>query len=349
MNQLTSLLSNGDTLDFGATRYYAAILGESPSQGARSPLLWNAAFQREDISAFMHPMDLPPNRLEYVVAALKDDSRFIGGAVTMPYKVEILPFLDKVQPEAKIIGAVNCIYRSQAGLVGTNTDGAGALWSLTEKLKKNGEDLNGKKILLIGTGGAGSAVATYVANEIGAQGTILLSNRNEHSAMILADKLGDVCKSSSIGWPINTSDVANTDIIINCSSIGFENMLRDGGGFISLRPYTSIGSIDKTANVPVNTDEGERAYCRQVRESVKKNLNQAMEILIAADSPMVFDIIYQPEETVLLFLAGLAGCNTLNGREMNLEQAVIAYDMATVAAKLRLSDRDLVRSTMAKV
>jgi len=349
MNKLTSLLSNGDSLDLDATRYYAAILGETPSQGARSPVLWNAAFQQEDISAFMHPMDIQSDRLENVVSALKNDSRFIGGAVTMPYKIDILPFLDKVEPEAKIIGAVNCIYRSQDGLVGTNTDGAGALWSLTGKLKKSSEDLKGKKIVLIGTGGAGSAVATYIAKEIGLQGTILLSNRSKASADILADKLRAVCKSSSIGWPITSSDVADTDIIINCSSIGFENMLQDGDGFISLRPYTSIGLVDKTAHVSANTNAGEKAYFQQVRETVKENLNQAMEILIAAKSPMVFDIIYQPEETVLLFLASLAGCNTLNGREMNLEQAVIAYDMTTVATELRSSDRDLVRSTMSKV
>ena len=92
MSSILDVIENKG-LDLDKTEYYAAILGETPSQGARSPLLWNAAFQQGGISAVMHPMDIQADKLESVVAALKNDPRFIGGAVTMPYKINILPFL----------------------------------------------------------------------------------------------------------------------------------------------------------------------------------------------------------------------------------------------------------------
>ena len=110
------------------TARYAAILGASPSKGARSPLLWNAAFAAAGIDAVMHPMDTTAETLGAVVATLKADPRYMGGAVTMPHKQAIVAYLDRLEPEAERIGAVNAIWRDDDGaLVGGNTDGAGAL------------------------------------------------------------------------------------------------------------------------------------------------------------------------------------------------------------------------------
>ena len=64
---------------------------------------------------------------------------------------------------------------------------------------------------------------------------------------------------------------------------------------------------------------------------------------------MVFDVIYQPRTTYLLFLSDLLGLKTLSGKKMNLEQAVIAFDKTTSATGLRNSDQDEVRKLMEKV
>ena len=68
----------------GRRARYAAIIGASPSKGARSPVLWNAAFDAHGIDAEMVPMDVAPEHLEEVTTALRRDTRFLGGAVAAP-------------------------------------------------------------------------------------------------------------------------------------------------------------------------------------------------------------------------------------------------------------------------
>jgi shikimate dehydrogenase len=108
------------------TAKYAAILGLAPSKGARSPTLWNAAFAAAGLDAVMCPFDVTEANLAGLVAALKADPRYIGGSVAMPHKQGLVPLLDRLEPEAERIGAVNAIYRDGDDLVGANTDGAGA-------------------------------------------------------------------------------------------------------------------------------------------------------------------------------------------------------------------------------
>ena len=115
-----------------ATGRYAAILGATPSKGARSPTLWNAAFKAAGIDAVMHPMDVTAGDLPAVVAALKADPRFVGGAIAVPHKQAMLALVGRVEPEAARIGAVNALYRDGGDLVGANTDGAASLAQIVE-------------------------------------------------------------------------------------------------------------------------------------------------------------------------------------------------------------------------
>ena len=128
--EINDLIEN-KIINFDITENYAAILGQSPSKGAKSPKLWNAAFSGLGFPCFMHPFDVLPKNLGVLINNLRKDKRFIGGSITAPYKTDIIKYIDYVEENAKAIGAVNCIYRDKNGkLVGTNTDGAGALWSL---------------------------------------------------------------------------------------------------------------------------------------------------------------------------------------------------------------------------
>ena len=291
-------------LNLEASACYAAILGESPSKGARSPTLWNAAFKGLKLPAMMHPMDIRKENLKSVVGSLRQDKRFIGGAVTMPYKIEIMPFLDALEPEAEIIGAVNCIYRKDGGLVGANTDGAGALWSLQNTYG----DLRGKGVLLLGVGGAGFAVAAYVANALGKNGTLRLANRSPGPLQILASRLQGACQIQTIAhWPVTPEDVAGVDVLVNCTSIGFANHKEE-----ALRMASPV----------------------------------SRQVLINMQSSLVYDIIYQPLETELLREAKQCGHKTLNGLAMNLEQAVIAFEKVNQAVGLWQGSRDDVRALM---
>jgi hypothetical protein len=93
-------------------------------------------------------MDVRAENLADVVEELKHDPRFIGGAVTTPHKQTILALLDDVEEEARLIGAVNALYRKDGKLIGANTDGAGAIKSL----ETHAGSLTGKTVLLVGLG-----------------------------------------------------------------------------------------------------------------------------------------------------------------------------------------------------
>ncbi|MBM3602075.1 MAG: shikimate dehydrogenase [Alphaproteobacteria bacterium] len=193
------------------TGRYAAILGLSPSKGARSPVLWNAAFEAAHIDARMVPMDVGVGRLGDLVSALKSDPRFLGGAITMPHKQAMLALVDRVEDEAGRIGAINALYRDGARLVGANTDGAGALAEL-ERLTGG---LAGLRAVVMGLGGAGVAVAAYLAGRVG---RLTLVNRTMSKAVDFARRLGPGVGSAP--WPVTAALLAEADVLVNCTSVG---------------------------------------------------------------------------------------------------------------------------------
>ena len=123
-------VSNRASLDLDSTHHYAAILGAAPSKGARSPTLWNKAFKALNISAVMHPMDVAPADLAESLRNCADDPRFLGGAVAVPYKQEILRSLDELEDEAQ------CHWRSKLFI----SQGRSACWS--EHGRRSGPDVH---------------------------------------------------------------------------------------------------------------------------------------------------------------------------------------------------------------
>lgn len=196
------------------TSKYAAILGLTPSKGARSPLLWNAAFKAAKLDAAMVPMDVTPENLAGLVAALKADKRYIGGAVAVPHKQAIAALLDRLEPEAERIVAVNAIYRDGDDLVGANTDGAGALSQIADALP----DLSSRKAVLIGLGGAGITVAAYLA---GAVKELVVANRTEAKAKEAAIRLGD--NVSSVPLPLTPDLLSDCGLLVNCTTAGYQD------------------------------------------------------------------------------------------------------------------------------
>lgn len=332
-------------LNLDKTDHYAVIIGLSPSKGAKSPKLWNAAFKGLNFPAFMHPMDVLPENLDNLIKYFKSDKRFIGGAIAVPYKVDILEYLDEIEDEAKLIGAVNCIYLDKnRRIIGTNTDGAGALWSL----KSACGDIIGKKILILGAGGAAAAVASYVGKSVGQKGKIFISNRSKQKADKLIQKLSDVCDAESLSWPVSNKSVKNIDIIINCSSIGFESPKKDHKGFHSLKFYTPLGKIEDTIRVS-KSENLEKEYAHKAAKNISQNFYETKIFLSQFKNLLVFDIVYQPLTTCLLFLSNLIGHKTLSGKGMNLEQAVIAFDKTTSATGKRDLDQNEVRKYMIEI
>jgi shikimate dehydrogenase len=193
---------------------FAAIIGENPSNGARSPLLWNAAFNEYGLNCSMLPLDVTNDNILDLLNDLNQDVNFIGGAIAVPYKVEVAKWLNgNITTEAKNIGAVNCLFRDKNGkLMGTNTDGEAALRSYESSYGSAA----GKKVIILGTGGVAKAVAAYFLTGTGEDGKVKVVGRLDHGKSF-AERL----EIEWIEWDELDDNLKNVDLIINCTSIGF--------------------------------------------------------------------------------------------------------------------------------
>jgi shikimate dehydrogenase len=130
-----------------------------PVEHSKSPLMHNAAFESLGLDFIYLLFSVRPSYLEEAIMGLRA-LNVVGANVTIPYKEEIVKYLDEITPEAQFIGAVNTIHNREGKLIGYNTDGQGFITSL---LTDGRVKLEGQKVLLIGVGGAGKAVAIKLA------------------------------------------------------------------------------------------------------------------------------------------------------------------------------------------
>lgn len=136
-----------------ATRL-AVVLGD-PVEHSLSPALHNAAFAAAGVDACFLACRVAPGELETAAAGLRALG-FLGASVTVPHKRAVMTLCDRVDDLASAIGAVNCLAIDRDGsLVGHNTDASGFVDSLVEA----GVSVDGRQVVLLGSGGAARAVA----------------------------------------------------------------------------------------------------------------------------------------------------------------------------------------------
>ena len=138
-----------------------AILGDPIAQ-VGSPALLNAAFRRRGWTAVLVPMHVTAGDLPMTLQGLRGIRNLRGLVLTTPHKSAALKFVDSIGPEARLVGSVNAVRCSKDGeWHGENFDGLGCV----RGLEKAGQIISGRHVLLLGTGGAGSAVAAAVARK----------------------------------------------------------------------------------------------------------------------------------------------------------------------------------------
>jgi shikimate dehydrogenase len=163
-----------------------------------------------------HAFDISGDQLKETVAAIRV-LNISGFNVTIPHKVAIIEFLDEIDEEAKIIGAVNTVINIDGRLIGYNTDGRGYMASLLKVLKK---PLIESEVLVIGAGGAARAVVTALMND--GVGSMTIANRTVEKAKSIKEnylqyKRGNI----NILTPQEAETmIGNYDIIINTTSVG---------------------------------------------------------------------------------------------------------------------------------
>ncbi len=186
---------NGHTKIFG-------ILGR-PVSHSLSPVMHNAAFRYLGINAVY--VAFPVTDLPQAVSGLRGLA--IGGvSVTIPFKEEVIPLIDALDPQAAQIGAVNTVVNRDGRLIGYNTDCLGAVTALQART-----DLTGQHVLILGAGGASRAIAFGI---IRAGGQVTLTDLDQPRATALVKDLG------AEAIPLDAVDRCPATILVNATPVG---------------------------------------------------------------------------------------------------------------------------------
>jgi shikimate dehydrogenase len=165
------------------SRPYAEVIGDPIAQ-SKSPAIHGFWIDRLGLDADYRASRVTEESLAEYLARRRADPDWRGCNVTMPLKQTILPLLNRIEPQALAIGAVNTVYREGCDLVGANTDAPGFLEPIAPTLRT--QHLF-RMARVIGTGGAARAiVAALAVNGF----TIVLAGRNEDKARRLLEDLG---------------------------------------------------------------------------------------------------------------------------------------------------------------
>lgn len=141
--------------------------------------------------------------------------QFRGVNVTIPHKVEVMSYLDEIDEAARVIGAVNTIVNEGGKLIGYNTDGIGYIRSLKEE---TGIDLKGRKVLMIGAGGAARGVGYALVKE-GVE-HIWIANRTKEKALELAASMSGFGSVSGHGLDEAGKLAGEAALIVNNTLLG---------------------------------------------------------------------------------------------------------------------------------
>lgn len=162
---------------------YTRICGliGNPVEHTMSPAIHNTLAAQQGENLVYVPFHVPSGQ---VGAAVRGAFalNLLGVNVTVPYKSEVLPFLEEIDPLAEQIGAVNTLVRGKSGFKGYNTDMPGLYRAMCE----DGVSIQGEKVLILGAGGAARAVAMLAAAK-GAEGIILLNRTLERAERLAAE------------------------------------------------------------------------------------------------------------------------------------------------------------------
>lgn len=174
-----------------------------------------AAFDHHGMAYRYVTTEVKPHALKDAFAGVKAMG-YRGFNCTIPHKVSIMTYLDDLAPSAQIIQAVNCVVKENGKYIGHNTDGQGFLKSLTSVA-----DPVGKSVVILGAGGAALAVTVELA--LAGVKEITIVNRSSSRAGELIDVLQPklpMLTLSFVQWNGSFVIPANTDIVINCTSVG---------------------------------------------------------------------------------------------------------------------------------
>jgi len=259
-----------------------------PVSHSLSPTMQQAAFDAIRIEANYVLWETPQDLLVEKIASLRS-SAMLGANVTIPYKEKVMQLVDECDPFATRVGAINTIVNRGGRLFGYNTDAPGFITALIE-FDAHPFDCAGKKVVILGTGGAARAAAMGLI-EKGVGELVLLGRTEAHLQNILHHLIKisvNITESTHIKWalfgyPEVSEFLSNADLVVNATPIGLKE-------------------DDSTLLIDVN---------------------------VLPVTTLVMDMIFNPPLTLLLRTARAHGCQVLNGLSMLLYQGALAFELWT--------------------
>ena len=258
----------------------------SPVGHSGSPEMYNFNFRYHHLDYAYLAFDIKEDQVKEALDAVRL-FHMRGCNVTMPCKNEAARYMDELSPAARIIGAVNTIVNENGRLIGHITDGTG----FVRNLKEHGVEVKDKKMVVLGAGGAATAIQVQCALD-GAR-AISIFNPNDpflDRAKSTAEKLGKErpeCRVQVFCLEDQEklkAEIAEADILVN-------------GTLAGMKPHDDVSPVPDTS--------------------------------VFRPGLVVADVVYNPEETKLLREAKEAGCKTVGGKGMLLWQGAAAYKLYT--------------------
>ena len=256
-----------------------------PIRHSSSPAMHNAAFAKLGLDYAYLAFEVDNDSLEGAVQGIRS-LKLVGSNVSMPNKTVVHKYLDKLSPAAEMCGAVNTIVNKDGVLTGHITDGTGYMMSL----KDNGVDVIGKKMKIVGAGGAATAIEIQAALDGVAE--ISIFNRKDEF------------------WANAEETVRKINEKTNCKA-----QLFDLADLDKLKEEIASSYLFTNA-----TGMGMKPLEGQTYIPDKSFLRPDL---------IVSDVVYYPRETELLRMAKEVGCKTMNGLGMMLFQGAAAFKMWT--------------------
>lgn len=260
------------------------LLG-TPVGHSGSPAMYNFSFKKQGLDYAYMAFDVKKEQMPQAIEALKL-FKVRGSNVTMPCKSIASTLVDDLSPAAKIIGAINVIVNDDGKLTGHITDGIG----FVRNLKENNIDIKGKNIVVIGAGGAATAIQVQVALD-GAK-SISIFNRDDEffkNAKETKAKLKDETPEVKVDvYSLSDKEllkekIENADILVNATIVG-------------MKPLDGKSLVDKS----------------MLRSSL-----------------IIADTVYNPLKTKLIEDAEEIGAKAIPGKGMLLWQGAEAYKLFT--------------------
>lgn len=200
-----------------STNYRAALTGLLGYPVDENPTgrVMEAAYQALGLSYRYITMLVRPEDLQAAVLGLRA-MNYRGVNLTIPHKVAVVPMLDSLSEAAAIIGAVNNITLTDSRLHGENTDGKGFLRSL----RQQGQDPAGKRLTILGAGGAARAIAVECA--LAGARHLTLINRTQQRGEELRDLIRQRTQAGcdALPWVPGMAIPGDSQLLVNATSIG---------------------------------------------------------------------------------------------------------------------------------